>query len=228
MSVIERSFTIINFNQYENKLRIVIHNRHKMWSKDVAFNSKFITKKCLTLYLNLSWFKLHANSPKNPAIYSSRYLQSMKRQQSSCHLVLSTRLKTSSLNFPFSWLVFVIGFNNKLYNLFFFFHFYVFHVIFINIMVKNKELIFLAQGIHQYIIVAISLRWLVLVIGFNNNSINTVSFSIYLPLYEIFIKKWQKTRDCNFHHRVPIMEGCWTTSASSSFKFWRGSFGHRR
>ena len=94
-----------------------------MWSKDVAFNSKFITKKCLTLYLNLSWFKLHAISPKNPAIYSSRYLQSMRRQQSSCHLVLSTRLKTSFLNFPFSWLVFVIGFNNKLYNLFFFFPF---------------------------------------------------------------------------------------------------------
>ena len=56
-------------------------------------------------------------------------------------------------------------------------------------MVKNKELIFLAQGTHQYIIVAISLRWLFLVIGFNNNSINTVSFSIYLPFYEIFIKK---------------------------------------
>ena len=114
-----------------------------MWSKDVAFNSKFITKKCLTLYLNLSWFKLHAISPKNPAIYSSRYLQSMRRQQSSCHLVLSTRLKTSSLNFPFSWLVFVIGFNNKLYNPFFI---RVFHVIFIKIMAKNKELIFFSTG----------------------------------------------------------------------------------
>ena len=110
---------------------------------------------------------------------------------------------------------------------FFFFHFHVFHVIFINIMVKNKELIFLAQGTHQYIIVAISLSWLVLVIGFNNNSINTVYFSIYLSFYEIFIKKWQKTRDCNFQHRAPVMEGCWTTSESSSFKFWRGSFGHR-
>ena len=136
-----------------------------MWSKDVAFNSKFITKKCLTLYLNLSWFKLQAISPKNPAIYSSRYLQSMRRQQSSCHLVLSTRLKTSSLNFPFSWLVFVIGFNNKLYTLFFFFHFHVFHVIFINLMV---------------------------------NSINTVSFSIYLPFYEIFIKKVAKNKVLQF------------------------------
>ena len=43
-----------------------------------------------------------------------------------------------------------------------------------------------------YIIIAISLSWLVLVIGFNNNSINTVSFSIYFPFYVIFIKKWQK------------------------------------
>ena len=27
---------------------------------------------------------------------------------------------------------------------------------------------------------------------FNNNSINTVSFSIYFPFHVIFIKKWQK------------------------------------
>ena len=76
-------------------------------------------------------------------------------------------------------------------------------------MAKNKELIFFSTG-HPpwYIIIAISLSLLVLVIGFNNNSINTVSFSIYLPFYVIFIKKWQKTRDCNFHHRAPIMEGC--------------------
>ena len=65
-------------------------------------------------------------------------------------------------------------------------------------MVKNKELIFLAQGTHQYIIVAISLRWLFLVIGFNNNSINTVSFSIYLPFYEIFIKKVAKNKVLQF------------------------------
>ena len=43
-----------------------------------------------------------------------------------------------------------------------------------------------------YSIIAISLSWLVLVIGFNNNSINTVSFSTYFPFYVIFIKKWQK------------------------------------
>ena len=50
---------------YENKLSIVIYNRHKMWSEDVAFNNKFIAKKSLKLYLNLSWFKLCTISPKN-------------------------------------------------------------------------------------------------------------------------------------------------------------------
>ena len=66
-------------------------------------------------------------------------------------------------------------------------------MIFIKIVAKNKELIFLAQGNPPwYIIIAISLSWLVLVIGFKNNSMDTVSFSIYSPLYVIFIKKWQK------------------------------------
>ena len=78
-----------------------------------------------------------------------------------------------------------------------------------------------------YILVAISVSWLVLVIGFSNNSINTVSFSIYFPFNVIFIKKWQKTSDCNFQHRATIMEGCWRTSASSCCKSWRGSCGHR-
>ena len=141
------------------------------------------------------------------------------------YLGLSMRLKTSCLDFPFSWRVFVIGFNN---NTICFFYFHVFHVIFIKMMAKNKELIFFSTG-HPpwYIIIAISLSLLVLVIGFNNNSINTVSFSIYLPFYVIFIKKWQKTRDCNFHHRAPIMEGCWRTSAISCCKSWRGSCGHQ-
>ena len=43
-----------------------------------------------------------------------------------------------------------------------------------------------------YIIIAISLSWLVLVIGFINNSINTVSLTIYLPFYMIFIKNGKK------------------------------------
>ena len=110
----------------------------------------------------------------------------------------------------------------------FLFYFHVPHVIFIKIMAKIKELIFLSTG-HPpwYIIIAISLSRLVLVIGFNNNSINTVSFPTYFPFYVIFIKKWQKTSDCNFQHRAPIMEGCWRTSASSCCKSWRGSCGHR-
>ena len=72
-------------------------------------------------------------------------------------------------------------------------YFHVLHVIFIKIMAKKRNSYFFSRG-HPpwYIIIAISLSWLVLVIGFNNNSINTVSFSIYFPFYEIFIKKWQK------------------------------------
>ena len=110
-------FTIINFNQYKSKLSIVIHNRHKMWREEVAFDNKFITKKSLKLHLKLSWLKLYTIPPKT-AIYSSGYLQSMKRHLQAtilkCHLGLNTRLKRSSLDFPFSWLLFVIGFNNKI------------------------------------------------------------------------------------------------------------------
>ena len=161
------------------------------------------------------------------------------------YLGLSTRLKTSCLDFPFSWLVFVIGFNNN--TMFFLFSCLScdFHQnngkkqgidIFSTghphngnrcwfacfVPKKGKDRSFVAS-----IIIAISLSLLVLVIGFNNNSINTVSFSIYLPFYVIFIKKWQKTRDCNFHHRASIMEGCWRTSASSCCKSLRGSCGHQ-
>ena len=139
------------------------------------------------------------------------------------HLGLSVHLKTSSLDFPFSWLVFVIGFNNNTI----FFHSHLFHVFFIKIMAKKGIDIFSTGYPPWYIIIAILLSWLVLVIGFNNKSINTVSFSIYLPFYVIFIKEWQKTRDCNFQHRAPIIEGCWRTSVSSCCKSWRGSSGHR-
>ena len=38
---------LLILNQYENKLSIVIHNRHKMWRENVAFGKKFITKKSL-------------------------------------------------------------------------------------------------------------------------------------------------------------------------------------
>ena len=62
-------FTIINFNQYKSKLSIVIHNRHKMWREEVAFDNKFITKKSLKLHLKLSWFKLYTILPQNGNIF---------------------------------------------------------------------------------------------------------------------------------------------------------------
>ena len=140
------------------------------------------------------------------------------------YLGLSTRLKTSSLDFPFTWLVFVTGFNNNTISLLFSCLSCYFH----QNNGKNQGIdIFFSTGFPPwYIIIAISLSWLVLVIGFSSNRINTVSFSIYFPFYVIFIKKWQK-KDCNFQHRAPIMECCWGTSASSCCKSWRGSCGHR-
>ena len=140
------------------------------------------------------------------------------------YLRLSTRLKTFSLDFPFSWLVFVIGFKNNTIYYFFSCLSCVFH----QNNGKNQGIDIFSTGYPPwYIIIAISLRWLILVIVFNNNGINTVSFSIYFPFYVIHIKKWQKASDCNFRHREPIMEGCWRTSASSCCKSWRGSCGHR-
>ena len=138
----------------KNNLRIVIHNRHKMWSKDVAFNNKFITKKCLTLYLNLSWFKLYAISPKKPAIYFSRYLQSMKRHLQAAIWDRVRVWKHPPWIFHLVDLFFFIGFNNKLYNLFF--SFSCLSCDFHQHNGKKQGIdIFLAQGTHQYIIVAI-------------------------------------------------------------------------
>ena len=48
-----------------------------------------------------------------------------------------------------------------------------------------------------YIIIAILLSWLVLVIGFNNKSINTVSFFIYLP-FMWFSSKMAKNKGLQF------------------------------
>ena len=158
----------------------MIYNQHKIWRENVAFNNTFITKKSLKLYLNLLWVKLYTISPKTVAIYSSRYLQSTKRQLQAAilkgHLGLSRRLKTSSLNFPFCWLVFVISFNTVIIQSLF--HFCLscdFHQ---NSGKKRGIDIFSTGNPPWYIIIAISLSWLVLVIGFNNTSINTVSFSI--------------------------------------------------
>ena len=110
------------------------------------------------------------------------------------YLGLSTRLKTSSLDFPFSWLVFVIGFNNNTIS------FFLFSCISCDFHQNNGK----KQGIDifstghppWYIIIAISLSWLVLVIGFNNNSINTVSFSIYLIAFS-----------CDFHQKMAKNKG---------------------
>ena len=105
------------------------------------------------------------------------------------YLGLSTRLKTSSLDFPFTWLVFFIGFNNNTISLLFLCPSCELH----QNNGKKKELIVFRTG-HPpwYIIIAISLSWLVSVIGFNNNRINTVSISIYFPFYVIFTKKCQR------------------------------------
>ena len=134
----------------------------------------------------------------------------------------SIRLKTSSLDFPavsFSWLAFVIYFNNNTIS---FFQLHVFHVIFIKIMAKNKELIFLAQGTHHGIsLCAKPLSWLVLVVGFNNNNSNTVSFSIYMP-FMWFSSKMAKNKGLLFSARV-VKELHWAVAAKS----WRGSCGHR-
>ena len=56
-------FTIINFNQYKSKLSIVIHNRHKMWREEVAFDNKFITKKSLKTSLKTLVIQIVHNSP---------------------------------------------------------------------------------------------------------------------------------------------------------------------
>ena len=140
------------------------------------------------------------------------------------YLGLSTRLKTSSLDFPFSWHVFFIGFNNNTI----YFSFSCPSCDFHQNNGKKMALIFFSTG-HPpwYIIIAISLSWFVLVIGFNNNNINLVSFFHLLPFLCDFHQKMAKKRDCNFQHRAPIMEGCWRTSASSCCKSWRGSCGHR-
>ena len=191
-----------------------------------GFREQIYHQEELKIHLNLSWFKLYTISPKKRQFILVDTYSPWKDTATNLkgYLGLNTRLKTSSLDFPFSWLVF-LSLVSKIIQFLFYFH--VLHVIFIKIMAKKGINFFSTGNPPWYIIIAISLSRLVLVIGFNNNSINTVSFSIYFPFYVIFIKKWQKTSDCNFQHRTPIMEGCWRTSASGCCKSWRGSCGHR-
>ena len=199
-----------------------------MWRENVAFDNTFITKKSLKLHLNLSWLKLYTISPK-------------KRQ----FIIADTYSPWKDTFKPPSWKA-IWDWVHVWKHLPWIFHLVDLFLSLVSIMIQFLfSFSFLScdfrqnngkkQGIDIFStghppwnsIIAILLNWLVLVIGFNNNSINTVSFSIYFPFYVIFIKKWQKTSDCNFQHRAPIMEGCWRTSASSCCKSWRGSCGHR-
>ena len=191
----------------------------------MAFDNIFNTKKSLNLHLNLSPFKLYSISPKKRQfILVDNY--SPWKDTFSHHLerLFGTEYASENILPGFSILVdLFLSLVSIIIQ--FLFYFRVFYVIFIKILAKIKELIFFrTEHPPVYIIIAISLSWIVLIIGFNNDSINTVSFSICLPFHVIFIKKWQKTRDCNFQQRAPIMEGCWRTSASSCCKSWRGSW----
>ena len=141
----------------------------------------------------------------------------------------SIRLKTSSLDFPavsFSWLAFVIYFKNNTIS---FLQLHVFHVIFIKIMEKNKELIFLAQGTHHGIsLSAKPLSWLVLVISFNNNNYIVIQFLFPSTcLLCDFHQKMAKNKGLLFsaqttHHAGVVKELHWAVAAKS----WRGSCGH--
>ena len=180
-------------NWYENKLSTVIHNWHKMWRENVAFDNTFITKKSLKLHLNLSWFKLYTISPKKrqfilahtyspwkdtfkppswKAIWDRvRFWKHLPWIFLSVDLFLS--LVSIIIQFLFSF-SFLLCDSHQNYGK------------------KQGTNIFSTGYPSWYIIIAISLRWLVLVIGFNDNSINTVSFSVYLPFYVIFIKNGKK------------------------------------
>ena len=198
-----------------------------MWGENVTFDNKFITKKSLKRHLNLSWFKLCTISPKKRQfILADTYSPWKDTFKPPSWKAIWDWVRVWK-HLP--WIFHLVGMFFSLVSIIiqFLFYFHVLHVIFIKIMAKKGIDIFSTGHPPWYIIIAISLSRLVLVIGFNNNSINTVSFSIYFPFYVILIKKWQKTSDCNFRHRAPIMEGCWGTSASSCCKSWRGSCGHR-
>ena len=162
-----------------------------MWREKVAFDNKFITKISLKLHLSLPWFKLCSISPKKRQFilvdtYSSwkdtfkppswkaiwNWVRVWKHLPWIFHLVdLFVNNNTISL-FLFSWLSCDFHQNNA----------------------KKQGVDIFSTG-HPpcYFIIAISLlSWLVLVIGFNNNSINRVSFSMYL---------------CDFHQQMANNKG---------------------
>ena len=114
-------------NRYENKLSTVIHNWHKMWRENVAFDNTFITKKSLKLHLNLSWFKLYTISPKKrhfiPADTYSPWKDTFKPPSWKAICDRVRIWKHLPWIFPFSWLVFVIGFNYNTISFFIFISF---------------------------------------------------------------------------------------------------------
>ena len=79
-----------------------------------------------------------------------------------------------------------------------------------------------------YIIIAILLSWIGLVIGFNNNSINTVSFSIFMLFMWFSSKNGKKQGIAIFSTGSPSgKSGEELHRSSSCCKSWRGSCGHR-
>ena len=187
----------------------------------MAFDNTFTTKKSLKLHLNLSPFKLYTISPKKRQfILADTYspwkgtfkppswkaiwdcVRVWKHLAWIFHLVdLFLSLVSIIMQFLFLFSCLSCDFHQ-------------------NNGKKTRNWYFSTGDPPRYIIIAISF-------GFNNNSINTVYFSICLPFYVILIKNGKKTRHCNFKHRAPIMEGCWGTSASGCCKSWRDSCGHR-
>ena len=164
-----------------------------MWRENVAFDNKFITKKSLKLHLNLSWFKLYTISPKKRQfILGDTYSPWKDTFKPPSWKAIWDWVRVWK-HLP--WIFHLVGMFFSLVSIIiqFLFLFSCLSCDFHQNNGKNQGIDIFSTGYPPwYIIIAISLSWLVLVIGFNNNSINTVSFSIYLPFYVIFIKNGKK------------------------------------
>ena len=164
----------------------------------MAFDNKFITKKSLKLHLNLSWFKLCTISPK-------------KRQ----FILADTYSPWKDTFKPPSWKA-IWDWVRVWKHLPWIFHLVDLFLSLVSIIIqflflfsclscdfhqnngKNQGIDIFSTG-HPpwYIIIAISLSWLVLVIGFYNNSINTVFFYL-LPFLCDFHQKMSKNKGLQF------------------------------
>ena len=170
-----------------------------MWRKKVAFDNDFITKKSLKLHLNRPWFKLYTISPKKWQFILVDTYSSWKDtfKPPSWKAIWDWVCVWKHL----PWIFHLVGMFFSLVSIIiqFLVKFSCLSCDFHQNNGKNQGIDICSTGYPPwYIIIAISLSWLVLVIGFNNNSINTVSFSIYFPFYVIFIKKWQKNKWLQF------------------------------